>query len=203
MTFAYGRPKGVVIRLTIDQQTGLVFASGRYDNGQPEWESRIENVHINQPLAPGLFQPPAALRRGSWRTTPGMRDYGFKRVPLSRVKRVVGSVPLVPAYVPAGYELADVSAVARSSLTVPPREACVSLVYRRGLSSFTVGLMLDGGGAPTPETWQGGAFTAGDLRQRITLTGGALPARAQTSSSASGRRSRRSGSGAETGRSTS
>lgn len=167
VTFAYPPAKAVVIRLTIDQQSGLVFASGQYNNGQPKWESRIENVRINQPLAQGLFRPPAGLRLRSWRTTPGMGDYGFKRVPLSGVKRVVGSVPLVPAYVPAGYKLADITAVAK-------RERCVSLVYRRGFSSFTVGLMLEGGGAPTPGTSQGGAFTAGDLRQRITLTGGAL-----------------------------
>ena len=174
VTFAYDQPKGVVIRLTIDQQTGLVFASGQYDDGQPKWESRVENVRINQPLAPGLFLPPAALRRRSWQTTPAQRDYGFDRMSLSRVQRVVGSVPLVPAYVPTGYELADVTAVAKSSVAVPPREPCVSMVYRRGFSSFTIGLMLEGGGAPTPDSWQGGAFTAGDLRQQITLTSGAL-----------------------------
>ena len=50
--FAYGPGTEVIIRLTIDQQTGLVFGSGQYKNGRPEWESRIENVRINQPLAP-------------------------------------------------------------------------------------------------------------------------------------------------------
>ncbi len=174
VTFAFPPAKAVVIRLTIDQQTGLVFASGLYDNGQPRWESRIENVRINQPLAPGLFLPPAALRRGSWRTTPPEYDQGFKRVPLSGVESVVGAVPLVPSHVPAGYELADVTAVAKSDVTVPRREPCVSMVYRRGLSSFTVGLMLAGGGAPGPDDWEGGAFTAGNVRQSITLTGGAL-----------------------------
>ncbi len=173
VTFAYDPAEAVEIRLTIDQQTGLVFASGQYEKGQPVFEYHVENVRINQPLAPGLFLPPAGLHLDPPRAIPPGNDRGFRRVPLSRVERLVGYAPLVPARVPAGYALADVTATAKSPVHAPGSSpSLVSMVYRRGFSSFTVALMPDdNGGFPDPG---GGAVTAGDLRQHITLAGGTL-----------------------------
>ena len=171
---AYDTAKGVVIRLTIDQQTGLVFASGQYKNGQPEWESRIENVRINQPLARSLFRPPAALHLDLRRAIPAGSDYGYKRVPVARVESLVGYAPLVPARVPDGYVLSDVTALPKSEKrAIGGQRSLVSMVYRRGLSSFTVALMPDKDGNPFADPG-GGAVTAGNLSQHITLSGGEL-----------------------------
>ena len=149
VTFASSRPKGVVIRLTIDQQTGLVFASGQYDNGRPAWESRVGTCASTSrsPRGCSSRRLPCVAARGTPR--PRSTDYGFRRVSLARQGR--RRLRSAGAYLrPTGYRLADVTAVAKSSVTVPPRDPCVSLVYRRGLSSFTVGLMLDGGGVRPP-----------------------------------------------------
>ena len=177
--FAYDPANAVVIRLTIDQQTGLVFGSGQYKDGQPEWEYHVENVRLNQPLAPGSFRPPAGLHSGPPRAMPPQFDQGFKRVPLSRVERLVGYAPLVPARVPDGYTLADVTATAKSPGHVrgnSPRlvTSLVSMVYRQGMGSFTVALMPDEDGDMGLNDLSGGAVTGGDLSQTITLDGGAL-----------------------------
>jgi hypothetical protein len=130
-------------------------------------------VRINQPLAPGLFLPPAALHLHPGRAIPAGNDRGFRRLSLARVQRLVGYAPLVPARVPAGYRLADVTAKPRTAFgSAGGSSPLVSLVYRRGLASFTVAIMPDGGSALASPG--GGAITWGDLRQRLTLAGGAL-----------------------------
>ena len=174
VTFAYDPANAIEMRLTIDQQTGLVFAAGEYKGGRPVWERRVENVRINQPLATGLFRPPAALHLDPARAIPPNNDNGFERVPLARVEGLAGYAPLVPTRVPAGYALADVTVLPRSGKGLGRSHGpLVSLVYRRGIGSFTVAIMPDGTSSDLTDL-SGGAVTGGDLSQKITLGGGTL-----------------------------
>ena len=152
VTFAYDPSKAVEIRLTIDQQTGLVFASGQYKKGQPASSTTSRTSASTSRLPRGCSCPPAGLHLDPPRAIPPGNDRGFKRVPLSRVEPLVGYAALVPARVPAGYALADVTATAKSPVHAPGSSpSLVSMVYRRGFSSFTVALMPDEPAAsPTP-----------------------------------------------------
>ena len=175
VTFADHSAKHEEIRLIVDQQTGLVFGSSWRENGHPMWEHHVENVRINEPLDPALFRPPAASRPPQSGANPSPNDSGFRRVSLGDVKGLVGYAPLVPAKVPDGFTLADVTASVRSaaSQNQPGHNPLVSMVYRRGLGSFTVALM-PGGEVSGLNDFAGGAFTAGDLSQSLTLKGGAM-----------------------------
>jgi len=174
VTFA-DSAKNQEVRLIVDQQSGLVFGSSWRDKGRLMWEHHVENVSINEPLDPALFRPPAASQSPQGGATPARNDFGFKRVSLGDVKGVVGYAPLVPARVPDGFALADVTASARSDggQNQPGHLPLVSMVYRRGLGSFTVALMPEGEVSGLND-FAGGAFTAGDLSQSLTLKGGAM-----------------------------
>jgi len=174
VTFAEHATKDEEIRLIVDQQTGLVFGSSWRENGRLLWEHHVENARINEPLDPALFRPPASSQSDPGGATPTRQDHGFKRVSLEGVRGVVGYVPLVPAQVPEGFVLADVTASAKSAggQGQPGRLPLVSMVYRRGLGSFTVAVMPPGDYGLND--FAGGAFTGGDLSQSVTLKGGAM-----------------------------
>ncbi len=177
VTFADHSANSLEIRLVVDQETGLVFGYSSRENGHPMWERHMENVRVNEPLDPSLFRPGAVQlsQGGSGRAR---QDDGFKRVALSAVKGIVGYAPVVPAQVPDGFTLTDVTASAEFAGGQGQRShsPLVSMVYRRGLSSFTVAILSeeDVSGPNGLNDFAGGAFTAGDLSQSVTLTRGAM-----------------------------
>jgi hypothetical protein len=124
--------------ITVDRRTGIPVRVLETKDGAFLSEVRIENLAVNADLPPHTFRlrfPPGADVMRS--------NDGFRRVPLDEVAGIVGYAPLVPARVPAGYELAEV-AVARESAPTgseagnPPSRMVVSLSYRRGLDQFLV-----------------------------------------------------------------
>ncbi len=117
------------------------------------------------------------------------RDFGFRRVPLARVESIVGYAPLVPAWVPEGYELTEIAVAKESGYPTgaeggnPPSEGVVSLSYRRGLDQFIVTTRLSRVVAPgepqrpPAELWSDPLATGEgfvDEPERITLSDGAL-----------------------------
>ena len=177
VTLADPSAKNLEMRLVVDQETGLVFGFSSRENGHLMWEHHVENVRVNEPLDPTLFRPGAAQlsQEGSGQAR---YDDGFKRVALAGVEGIVGYAPVVPAQVPDGFTLTDVTASAESAGGQGRRShsPLVSIVYRRGLGSFTVAILPqeEASGPNGLNDFAGGAFTAGDLSQSVTLTRGAM-----------------------------
>jgi hypothetical protein len=109
-------------------------------------ELRIEQVTVDAPLAADTFG--LAFPAGAEVTH---SNDGFSHVRLAQVAGLVGYRPLVPAWVPDGYRLAQV-AVARESTPTgkeggnPASTEVVSLSYRRGIDQFLVTTRLRGSG---------------------------------------------------------
>jgi hypothetical protein len=114
-------------------------------------------------------------------------DDGFRRVPLAGVAAAAGYRPLVPAWLPAGYHLAEV-AVAREAAPTgkeggnPASRMAVSLSYRRGVDQFLVTTRLRGDGTwsdplaspegyvdtPAPVSLAAGALAGADAQLDVS-----------------------------------
>ena len=137
----------------VDQGTGIPVRVVEQKNGRPLDELRIEKLAVDEPLPRETF----ALRFPEGMEV--MRsDEGFQRVALSEVAGAVGYGPLVPAWVPDGFELAEVAVSPGPGFPTgveagnPPSTDVVSLSYRRGLDQILVTTRLRH--VPgSPDTW--------------------------------------------------
>jgi hypothetical protein len=162
--------------LTVDRGTGLPVRVRELKNGALLRELRVESLAANPALAPDAFRlefPDGAEVSRS--------DDGFRRVELDAVAGSVGYTPLVPAWVPEGYELAEVAVARQGSPTGteagnPPSRQVVSLSYRRGFDQFVVTTRLaDDAGAGSG--WSDPLATGEgfvDARETIAISRGAL-----------------------------
>jgi hypothetical protein len=174
---------GDAFEITVDRGTGIPARVVETKDGAFLREIRLERLVVDAELDPDTFVlelPPGAEVMRS--------DAGFRRVALAEVEQAVGYAPLVPAYVPDGYELAEV-AVARAAGptgaegTNPESRMVVSLSYRRGLDQFLVTTRLarvpsqEGPELPLAERW-GDPLATGegfvDEPELVTLGAGAL-----------------------------
>lgn len=101
----------------------------------------------------------------------------FDRVELDEVADAVGYAPLVPAELPAGYELAEVTVANRAGRTGiengnPRSRRVVSLAYRRGLDRVVVTTRLAGQGKWSDPLAKAGTPTG--RPERVQLERGAL-----------------------------
>src|SRR4029453_14483098 len=90
--------------VAVDQETGFPVHVVATNDGGTVYETRIEGLTVNPSLGSGPFR--LEFPTGS---EVARSDQGFRRVPLDEVRSRVGYDPLVPADVPEGYELAEVS----------------------------------------------------------------------------------------------
>jgi hypothetical protein len=172
------------LSITVDQQTGIPVKIVETFQGRFLSESRIEKLAVDRDLPPGTFTLDFPAR---WKVE--HHDFSFQRLPLARVESIVGYAPLVPAWVPEGYELAEVAAAKEPGSPTgveaanPHSEGVVSLSYRRGLDQFLVTTRLSRVVAPgeprlpLEELWSDPLATGEgfvDEPERITLSGGAL-----------------------------
>jgi hypothetical protein len=172
------------LSITVDQRTGIPVKIVETFQGRFLSESRIEKLAVDRDLPPGTFTLDFPAR---WKVE--HHDFGFQRLPLARVESIVGYAPLVPAWVPEGYELAEVAAAKEPGSPTgveaanPHSEGVVSLSYRRGLDQFLVTTRLSRVVAPgeprlpLDELWSDPLATGEgfvDEPERITLSGGAL-----------------------------
>lgn len=126
------------LEITVDRQTGFPVRILATRQGQFVRETRLEELKVNTGLPADYFTltyPPG--------TEVYEEDYGFRRVQLDEVKRMVGYQPLVPTELPSGFELAEVAVSRQGSPTGPeggnpPVPMVVSQSYRRGLDQFIV-----------------------------------------------------------------
>jgi hypothetical protein len=159
-------------RITVDQETGMPVQVVELTQGSVLRELSIEQLQVNEDVPPSTFRLAFPAGAEVMRS-----DDGFRRVGLSDVAGAVGYAPLVPAWVPDGYRLADV-AVAREGAPTgkeggnPQSEQVVSLSYRKGLDRFLVTTRLRGGGSWSDPLASGEGFV--DQPQHVTFDGGAL-----------------------------
>jgi len=131
-----------VYTVTVDKQTWLLLGVREEQAGRITFDIRYCNVRVNEPLPDGVFTaeplpPDAPVRRV---------DLGFHRVTLDEAATAPGVTPLVPSFVPSGYELSDVAAADRAVITRAIEGVDVkfrtrhafALQYRRGFDWLAV-----------------------------------------------------------------
>lgn len=159
-------------RITVDRDTGMPVQVVELKHGSVLRTLRMEQLHVNQPVPAGTFRLDLPAGADVMRS-----DDGFRRVGLGAVAGAVGYAPLVPAWVPDGYRLAEI-AVARDGAPTgtdggnPRSEQVVSLSYRRGLDRFLVTTRLRGGGDWSDPLASGEGFV--DHPRTVTFDAGAL-----------------------------
>ena len=160
--------------ITVDRQTGVPVRDVVFYRGRFVREFRIDRLRIDQEVAREPFE--LKPERGQQVTR---YDAGFRRARLARVAELVGYDPLVPTWLPQGYELVEVAVALKSRRTGneqrqnPPSRRVVSLAYRRGLDEVVVTTRLIG---RDRSVWSN-PVAAGLLSrrpQRVTFSGGAL-----------------------------
>jgi hypothetical protein len=162
--------------ITVDRETGMPVSVVERKNGAVLRELRVENLAVNADLPAGTFRldfPPGAEVSRS--------HDGFRRVGLSEVAAVVGYEPLVPTWVPDGYEPAVVAVATKGGPTGveagnPESRMVVSLAYRRGFDQFLVTTRLARPFGAVP-VWNDPLATGEgfvDRREQVTLRRGAL-----------------------------
>jgi hypothetical protein len=122
----------------VDQETGIPVQIVELKNGRPRNELRLEQVEVDAPGArvrPVRFPPGMEVTRS---------NEGFRRTSLDGVQPIVGYAPLVPAWLPEGFELAEVAAgpgevgITGVEGSNPPSTDVVSLSFRRGFDQILV-----------------------------------------------------------------
>jgi hypothetical protein len=161
----------------VDQETAIPVRVLEQKNGRELDELRIEKLAVDRELPRRTF----ALRFPEGMEV--MRsDEGFRRVALDEVEGAVGYAPLVPAWVPEGFELAEVAVSPGVGFPTgveagnPPSTDVVSLSYRRGLDQILVTTRLRH--VPDwPDNWSDPLATGEgyvDDPERVALGRGAL-----------------------------
>jgi hypothetical protein len=168
---------GDQLAVWVDRETGIPVRVVEQKNGRPLDELRIEKLAVDEPLPRETF----ALRFPEGMEV--MRsDEGFRRVELGDVADAVGYAPLVPAWVPEGFELAEVAVSPGPGFPTgveagnPLSTDVVSLSYRRGLDQILVTTRLRH--VPgSPDVWSDPLATGEgyvDEPERVFLRRGAL-----------------------------
>jgi hypothetical protein len=131
-----GSPDHVVI--VVDQETGIPLQARWTQEGRLEEALRMTNVDVNADVSRSDLR--VRIPAGVERTR---SDLGFQRVPLDGVEDVVGYAPLVPGWLPEGFEVADVTAAEQGRPTGvegmnPAAPGVVSMAYRRGFDAIFI-----------------------------------------------------------------
>jgi hypothetical protein len=160
------------LSITVDRQTGMPVRIVESKRGAILRELDIDNLTVDGALPASTFELAFPAGVDVMRS-----DDGFQRVSLGEVATTVGYRPLVPAWIPDGYRLADV-AVAREAAPTgrgggnPSSRMVVSLSYRRGLDEFLVTTRVRGEGSWSDPLASPEGYV--DTTEQTELTAGAL-----------------------------
>ena len=131
-----GSPDHLVV--VVDQETGVPLRARWTVDGRLREELRLSDLDVNANVTQGdlgvRLPDDVRLTRS---------NQGFQRVSLDGVEPVVGYPPLVPSWVPAGFELADVTVAEQGQPTGaeamnPAAPGVVSMIYRRGFERIVI-----------------------------------------------------------------
>ena len=133
------------LEVLVDRQSGFPLRITESLEGLFLHEIRLSALVADEPVDPATFVLDFA---------PGVevfhQDFGFDRVTLDEAAAVVGYRPVLPTDLPAGYELAEITAAAQgretgSEAANPAAAGVVSVAYRRGFDRIVVTTRLTGG----------------------------------------------------------
>jgi hypothetical protein len=164
--------------LTVDRETGIPVRSALFRNGKAGSEWRVEDLRVDDAPAGTAFtlEPTAGQQRSRY-------DMGFRRLDLDAVRGRVGYEPLVPGWVPSGFERAEIAVATRSRPTGdeqrrnPESVDVVSIRYRRGFDKLVVTTRRTGS---DPSAWADpviGSSPMARTPERVTFGAGALQGR--------------------------
>ena len=165
--------------ITIDEQSGLALRVQALNGGQPKYDMRVENLVTNVEGEPSFVVPPGATTRS--------HDQGFTRMTLQQARRSAPYVPLLPAWLPAGFTQAEVAYFSPPSGATgrigpgpafrPDAPRVVSVAFRRGLELFVVSTSLRGwfSERPTGSTFPPGETPGGEEGPRSLPSFGKVP----------------------------
>jgi hypothetical protein len=160
------------LEVKVDVQTGIPLYARWTVDGELRRELRITRVELD----PEVSRAELAVHVPA--DVPLSRsDQGFERFSLDEVEGAVGYAPLVPSWLPAGYELADVTVSPRGGPTGveamnPPGPDVVSLLYRRGFDRIVLSTRVAIPGDWSDPLATGEGFV--DRPEQIRLERGAL-----------------------------
>jgi hypothetical protein len=128
-------PKDEIAVITIDQGTCLPIGTRLIQDGVTVLDDRWRNVVVDEPLPDETFtlDPPEGARIIR-------RDLGFRRLTLAQIAAATQYAPLVPAWIPGGFDLEWTALADRFKTeegTTSGRDV-VHLQYVRGFDALTV-----------------------------------------------------------------
>ncbi len=133
------------LEVVVDRESGFPLRVTSSLEGRFLQEIRLSGLVVDEPVDRAAFDldfgPDVEVFR---------QDFGFRRVTLDEAGAAVGYRPILPAEVPAGYELAEVTAAEQGRETGneganPAAAGVVSVAYRRGFDRIVVSTRLTGG----------------------------------------------------------
>jgi hypothetical protein len=124
--------------IVVDQETGIPLRARWTVDGSLRHDLRMTNVDVNADVSRSELR--VRIPAGTELTR---SNQGFQRVPLDGVESVVGYAPLVPSWLPEGFELADVTVAEQGNPTGaeamnPAAPGVVSMAYRRGFDAIFI-----------------------------------------------------------------
>jgi hypothetical protein len=135
------------IDVSVDRKTSLPVEVARYRSDRLVERRVFDDLQVRSTVPPGSFVQPTPSG-ATVRTV----DRGFRHMPLPQVGAAVGYDPVTPAWLPDGFELANVAVLrgtrasaASAGVENPPDTDVISLAYRRGVQQVTVSTRRDGG----------------------------------------------------------
>jgi hypothetical protein len=129
---------GDQLEVVVDRQSGFPLRVTESLQGQFLHGVRLSGLVVDEPVDPSAFELDFPAGIEVFR-----QDVGFRQVTLDQAAGVVGYQPVLPADVPAGFELAEVTAAAEGGPTGtegmnPAGAGVVSVSYRRGFDRIVV-----------------------------------------------------------------
>ncbi len=163
------------LEVTVDRETGFPLRVVATNDGRLVYETRVEDLEVNAPVAGDAFS--LEFRPGD---QVSRSDAGFRRVRLDEIEARLGYAPLVPASLPDGYSLSEVAVALSPSHTgadgaSPPLADVVSLSYRRGLDQFIVTTRREDPTLRSDPLVTGEGYV--DRPESVRFSGGALEGR--------------------------
>jgi hypothetical protein len=133
------------LEVAVDRQSGFPLRITETFEGRFLHEIRLSGLVVDQPVDPATFELEFPSEAEVFR-----QDAGFRRVTLDGAAAVVGYRPVLPTDVPAGFELAEVTAATQGRATGvegmnPAADGVVSVAYRRGFDRIVVSTRRTGG----------------------------------------------------------
>lgn len=161
------------MRMTVDRHTGFPLRVIETSKGDLVRELRLMDLEpdVGLPRADFTFDFPLE-------TTAESVDCGYRRVEAEELRSAVGYEPLMPGWMPDGYELAMITVSKQGRPTGkeggnPPTGGIASMAYRRGFDRIVVSTRWTGG---RPELWSDPLASGEgmiDRPEKVTLARGA------------------------------